>query len=313
MHNFKLRPRINPELEMIDYSERVEEVAQVLSHEYAVEDRAAVEILLAARLDCGLPYPWLIVETPYYRLDPGAAWFAQIYQDAYPLPLLRTMRPRRSNVEIQDMLRERERARLFIEPNWELPMTTAYQFRMWPYLLQECVRLRTPYPRTLLVEQRAALLLKQAVDRALDSRFREGKAEPAQPPRSLPYWCELLQRLAPSLRDWDCLLTNLCALAGRRAYLFNRHVDSTDWEAISRVMRDSIPVWSAEIVGHFGARGKLRSLGGKYSRKLLLSELKRLLQDGVVYGYKGHWLIRDFENRGQDFIALIRGENICCS
>ena len=300
---------------MIDYVERVEEVTGLLRHEYGVEDTQAVEILLASAIECEVPYPWIILETPYYRLDPAGAWFSRIIDPGFvrPLPLFRTPRPRHVNGEVLEILKERNVARLFVEPNWEIPTITAYQFRLWPYLLQECVRLRTPYPKSLLANARAGPLVEQAVDRALDSRFRSGTPQLAPAPRSLPYWCELLQRLAPPLRDWERLLTNLCAIAGRRAYLFNRPVDSTDWDAVSRVMRDSVPQWTGEIVGHFGRQGRLRSMRKKYSQKMILAEMKRLLSDGVLINHRGEWIIRDLEQRGGDFIALIRGENICCN
>jgi hypothetical protein len=295
---------------MIQYAERVEDVTDVLQGEFGIQDTQAVEILLASRIECNLPYPWIILDTPCYRLDTTGAWFSHLCQPVLSLPILRTVRPRMANNEIKDILRDRDMPRLFVEPHWELPVTTNYQFKMWDFLLQECVRLKMPYPKTRLPDERSTLLVQAAVKRVLDPRWRDSRPIMPTPPPSLPYWCELLQRMSYYLRDWDCLITNMCALAGRRAYLFNKDVDSTDWAAVSRVIRDSVPAWTAEIVGHFGSRGRIKSLRGKYTRRVIELEMRRLAENGVLIHHRGEWKIRDFEGRGQDLIELLHGPQI---
>ena len=297
---------------MIDHRERVAEAVNLAASEFGVKDREAVELLLAARIPCGIPYPWIVLETPYYRLDPSGSWFACLFDRITVLPLLRTMRPRASNSEIVEILRGRETPRLFIEPNWELPTTVHYNLKMLPYLTQECVRLKTGYPKGALPGYRSVQLLETAVVRVLDTRWRTAQPElPATPP-PLPYWCELLQKLSPPLRDWESLLGNLCALAGRRAYLFDRRVDSTDWSAVNRLMRDSIPAWTKEMLGHLGSRGGFKSLRGKYSRALIEKELERLLKEGVLINHRGDWLLRDSAERGADLQELLAGNPQIC-
>ena len=51
---------------MIDYEERVRDVCELLAHEWGIDDPELVEILLASRLECRLPNPWIIFETDYF-------------------------------------------------------------------------------------------------------------------------------------------------------------------------------------------------------------------------------------------------------
>lgn len=274
-----------------------------------MSDRDAVEILLASKLECPLPYPWIILDTEYYCLNPQGAWFSEIGGQCTVMPYLRNVRPRSANTMIQEMLKRRDEGRLFIEPSWETPVRAHYRFTMYPYLIQECVRLRAKHPKSYLIDERTGLELRETVRRVMDSRWRHrSEIKMPKPPVSLPYYAELLQRLSGSLRSWEALLSNLYALAGRRAYLFNRDVDSTDWQAVARVMRDSVPPWVYAILTHFAGRGRLKSLQGKYTHSMLSQEMKRLLEQGIVYSHKGEWLIRDPDTIGGDILQLLNGQ-----
>lgn len=296
---------------MIDYAERVEDAALVARSEFGVQDTQAVELLLAARIECGLPYPWIVLETPFYRLDATGAWFAYLFDKITVMPLLRTMRPRVSNAEIIEILRERDAPRLFVEPNFEVPSSVHYNFKLLPFLVQECIRIKTTHPKIKLTGYRSGQLLEMAVKGALDNRFRTVNAVLPDTPTALPYWCELLQRISPPLRDWEALLQNLCALAGRRAYLFNRRVDSTDWAAVSRVMRDSVPMWVKDILTNCRTRGRIRSLRGKYKRGLVENEIERLLKEGVLINNRGEWMLRNSQESSKEWEELlIQGVNL---
>jgi hypothetical protein len=295
----------------MDYAERIEDALLVFNGEFSTADSQAVEILLAARVDCPLPYPWLVLETACYRVDTEGCWFSQIFDQVLSLPILRVSRPRHANQEVQELLRERETARLFIEPNYTLPTAPKYLFTMWEYLVQECVRLRVEYPKNKLTDERSCLMARAAVERVMDSRWRAvGSNRLPTPPSQLYYYTELLQKLNPHLRDWECLLTNLCCLAGRRAYLFNREVDETDWRAVARVMRDSVPVWTGEIATHVDRRGTLTSLRGKYDQRLIEKEVRSLASNGILYRVNGEWRMRDLGGRGADVVGLIKEEEI---
>lgn len=269
----------------------------------------AVEILLASKIQCQLPYPWVMLETDYYNLNPQEAWFSEISGQCTVMPYLRNVRPRSGNTMIQEMLKRRDEARLFVEPLWAMPVNVHYRFSMYPFLLQECIRLRAKHPKGYLVEERTGLELREAVRRALDNRWRRTEGvEMPKPPASLPYYAELLQRLSGNLRSWESLLTNLYALAARRAYLFDRHVESTDWRVVARVMKDSVPSWVYEILIHFAAKGRFKSLQGKYIYSMLSAEMKRLLEQGIVYNHKGEWLIQDPNTIGADILQLLNGQ-----
>lgn len=297
--------RIKP---VIDYADRVEEVANILSSEIGFTDKQAVEILLASQMPSIIRPPWLILETDYYRLDMTATWFSLLTSgEALSLPAIRTRRPRLASAEVKEMLSTRTRPRLFVESNWQMPPTVTYQFRMWPYLLQECLSLRSAQPKGFPMSERTTLLLVEAVRRAHDGRFRVPVKQTPPPPTSLFYYAEILQRLSPRLRDWDTLLRNLSALAGRRAYLFNRDVDSTDWEAVSRVMCDSVPQWVAHIVRTFEKRGKLSKLKGWLAPPLIRSEMGRLQDQGVLVNHRSEWLISDRDGMAQGIMDTING------
>lgn len=303
------KPRRNNKSVAFDYEDRINDVWLTLNGEFGMGDREAMEILLASRIDCDLPYPWMVLEMPYYSLNPEGAWFTYL-TGALPimLPMLRVLRPRASNKEIQQLLRDRDVPKTFVESNWELPSKPHGNLSMWPYLLQECVRVRCEHPKRALPTERAGLILAEAVHRANDSRWREKPPITLPtPPVGLHYYAEMLQRLSPGLRSWEALISNLCALAARRAYLFNRDVDSTDWQCVSRVMKDSVPPWVADMLAHNPEHGKLFSTRGKYEDSLRRATIKHLAGEGVVFCHKGEWMIRGDDDIRSGIRELIAG------
>jgi hypothetical protein len=292
---------------VIDYEERIDEVMLALNSEYAIGDRQCVELLLASAIPCNLPYPWIILETSYYQLDPIGAWFTSVAGKCLTLPTLRCVRPRTANQEVVDILQERNMARLFIEPFWEMPLNIKHNFEMWPYLTQECLRIRTRHPKTKLTDLRAELSLRAAAGKVWDCRFRTVQPKMPVPPISLPYFAEILQRLSPDVRSWESLLANLCSLAGRRAYLFNRDVDSTDWDAISRVMNDNIPVWVGILLSHLLEGKRLWQLRGRYTAEALRREMKRLAIDGVLFANHGLWYVHSRDDIKAGVVEMLNG------
>lgn len=297
---------------MINYAERVLEVTEVLQSDFGINDPQLVEILLAARIETNLKYPWMVLETDYYSLDTTGAWFNfGKAPAALLLSEFRVRRPRTSNNALDAVLAS-EGPRLFIEPQYQKPVETYYRLWLWPYLLQDCLRVRLPYPRRMLTEPTAVLRLEQAVDRVFDNAWRSAVCRmPAHVPGPLLYYAEILQRLTGYLRDWDALLANLCALAGRRAYLFNRdHADESDWEAVTRVMKDTVPHWTGKIIEEIEERGKWSSLRGIYPENALAREVKRLLDAGLVKSWQSRWNLVDSNGQGRDIVALITGEMV---
>jgi hypothetical protein len=292
---------------MISFEERVEDCWLTVNADYGVSDRLAIEILLAAQVECPLPYPWLIVETTYYSLNTEQAWFNLQGAEVIPLPMMRVMHSRKAGDILMRVLNEKG-PKVFVEPNYTLPVFT--RPRLYPYLLQRCSRLRVKNPATVPVNEAGVLRLREATKRALDTRWRgQPPLTLPDPPRSLLYWSELLQRLSPSLRDWETLVRSLIALAARRAYLYDRPVDESDWAAVARVMSDSIPYWTTELLKEFH-RGRMLWVAFKklMPEKILMNEWRRLKSTGILYmhGWTVHLQQRDKLN--EDVLALVNGE-----
>jgi hypothetical protein len=292
---------------MIDYAERVEEVALLLNADFAVGDRQLIEILLAARLPVDLPYPWLVLETECYSLDLSSAWFNFGDNDAIALPQYRVRRPRAANTEIAAVLAERDRPALFVEPNFQAPVAVNYHVDLWPYLMQQCLRVRSTYPKARPINEGRLNILRASTKAVLDCRWREAPDAKPEYPSWLLYFAELLQRVSQDQRDWSMLLKNLIALATRRAYLFNRPVDSTDWEAVLRVIGNSVPVMNARLLRDIASSGRWKQLRGVYRDRDLLDEIKRMTENGVVYSHQGRWLLVNKEETGQDILDLLSG------
>jgi hypothetical protein len=292
----------------VDYAERVEDVLLCLLGGYGVNDREAVEILLASRLECSLPYPWVVVESSFYGLTFDGSWFDGITPNMLALAVWRLQRPRNGNNEIKDLLRDRDYPRTFLESAWEAPTEHHHRLVMWPYFMQECVRLRVKHLKKPLPDEGAAGRLRASVNRALDSRWRDPKPlKIAQPPPGLTYYCEVLHRISPWQRSWESLLRNLCALAARRAYLFNRDIDKSDWQAVGRVMHDSIPDWITRILKHLGSARKLDTLRGVYTDKELGYALRFLTSNAVIYNHSGVWHLTKVPEIREGVTDLLEG------
>ena len=62
---------------MLDWGSRIDELEHLISREYAVNDRMAVEVLLAGLINCPRTASiWTILETNWYSRYCEDAWFA---------------------------------------------------------------------------------------------------------------------------------------------------------------------------------------------------------------------------------------------
>jgi len=85
-------------------------------------------------------------------------------------------------------------------------------------------------------------------ERVLDNSHRAIVSDAAvRLPDAFMYWCELLQRIAPLPDDWESLVGNLTAIATGVELVIADGRDP-DWRAVERVMRDSIPFVTVEIL-----------------------------------------------------------------
>jgi hypothetical protein len=291
---------------MLDWGARIDELAHKLAHEYAIEDRLAIEILLTGLIHCPrTPSVWLILETDWYSRDCLDGWFS--FGESWTpcsLARLRVRSPwRQIEAEITEWLESPSDEHLFIECDYQRypyfhHLTQAY------YLLQRSLRIRTRAARTRhplssldkYNQERMTDELNAATRYVLEDR---AQARPADPPRFIEppnflYHIELLQKVAPWYPDWTSLVQAFGLIATRRAYLYGRtETDQTDNQAIARVLQDSIPLWirralellvesgrkTNTLEKHMGLEDKTRRSGHGAHR-----ELVRLHRNGII-----HW------------------------
>lgn len=307
---------------MLDWTSRIDDLADQLAREYGIEDRLAVEILLAGLVGCPrTPGCWLVLETNWYDRRCSDAWFSFGKQwEPCSFPRLRVRSPwREIEAEMKQMVDEPDRHRLFVESDYErYPLF--HRLTQAKYILQRSLRIRTRCPRTgdplqsldQRDQQRRSDTLAAAARYVLEDHAGLRPADPPrfiQPPNFL-YHVELLQRLAPWFPDWQILVKAFALLAVRRAYLYGRtETDASDNQAMARVAQDSIPPWIAKalrllldgpsrtgtIESRMGMEEKSRRSGHGAHR-----ELMRIHRAGLIHYNKQaqHWTITDNHRAG---------------
>jgi hypothetical protein len=244
---------------MLDWGTRFDDLHHYLATQYGVDDREAVEILLAALVSCPrTAAPWLILETNWFSRRCDNAWFSfGGHWQPRSLAELRALRPRQANELIREWLDESPQGRLFVEPDYErMPhYRRIFESR---FLLARSLRVRSMTPRSggaLAVDHREqdrrADTLATLVRQLVEDRVGARAADPPvfrQPPGFL-YHAEILQRLSPWFPDWSELLNSLASLAVHHAYLYGRtETTEADWKVMSRLAADSVPVWIHRMI-----------------------------------------------------------------
>jgi hypothetical protein len=310
---------------MNPYPARIEELHQWLEARFGQKDRQATEVLLTALLDPKLTRrkrPWLIVETDYPSRDTSEAWFSLGGEAAtHSLAVPRVMRTQQCEETLQRWLSTRTApgsaagaTGVFVDAEWRrlpdrLPASQLWTHvgwrqmmtRTYAVLMAMCVRLRVEHPRSAyaaLADRHEDLAeLGRRARRVLDDSHRAIVSDAAvRLPDAFMYWCELLQRIAPLQTDWESLVGNLTAIATGVAALYADGRDP-DWRAVERVMRDSIPFVTVEILKQTALK---RSEGiqayqrfrkyGYAPHRLANDEVKRLNVERIVAqraGFRG--------------------------
>lgn len=307
---------------MLVWQERVDYLVDHLAREYAIYDRPAIEILLAALIHCPrTASSWITLETNWYSRDCQDAWFS--FGDSWvptAWPRLRARSPwRETEAEMKEMLDSPSDERLFIEPDYE---RYPYYNRLTQaqYFLQRSPRLRTRSMRAAdplrsldkFNQDRRADELAAATRYVLEDRV---EARPADPPRfrepqAFFYYLELLQRLAPWYPDWHAIVKAFALIAVRRAYLYGRReTDESDHQAMARLVADSIPPWIAKALRilldgpaqaqtlekHMGLEEKTKRSGHGAHR-----ELVRLHRHKIIWWnrFQQNWNLKDEHREG---------------
>jgi hypothetical protein len=286
----------------IDWAARIDDVAEFLRRAFDMDDRVAVDVLLAGLVKCPrTPWIWLVLETNYASRDCDTAWFS-FGGHWNPCSFARLQgrtywHERRT--EVREWLEGPIDERLFVE-NWyeDYP-----KFHIWAHadqLLHRSLRIRTLTPRTRSAlgrldqwqEELDLDQLRALVANALnDEAGWRGENPPSfeEPPHFL-YYTELLQRLAPWFIDWNTLVQNLAWLAIRHAHLYGRTETGPEEERmLQRVMADSIPPWIAKAIEAL-ADGPRKHVSLERAMEFTTRsiwdsgrrELRRLAQNGLI-------------------------------
>ena len=289
---------------MNPYPERLEELHIWLGARYNQYDRQATEVLLAALLPPELTRtrrPWIIIETDYPSRDCSDAWFSfggEAVVHSLSVPRVLRCAPSEEIVRNWVELRSTDAAGLFVESEWRRIMKIGRgamsTFRgNYQHLMSVCLRLRVAHPKgdyAVRVDRDADRLeLGRLVRRVLDSSLRPARkpSETARdrPPASFLYWCELLQRVAPYLTDWEMLTGGLAAVARGIAILYSDG-RPPDWAAVDRIMRDCINPCTYQIMSQAADHKRANRVADFWSKddeiRNVKNEIKRLYREGVL-------------------------------
>ena len=282
----------------IDFPSRVDSLADFLWAEYRISDRPAIEILVSSLLPIpGLPYPRIILETAWPAFDTSGAWFTLAGAlPTWSLADIRSRRPRYSVDKIHACKEEESRPTLLVESNYERPARA--HGREYAGLLQSCVRLRTMHPKSaanlLLSPARASAKVekfKALVKDVTDCRFRAPlPVDPPALPADFLYWCELAFKLAGTpltCPTWETLINHAAWVAIRRAYLYDRPVEPSDWTLSSRILADAIPWWALRVIDSVSDSETDYATAArvfKYTKALPAGDLRKALRRARVEG-----------------------------
>jgi hypothetical protein len=296
---------------MNPYPDRINELHRFLAEKFGVTDEAAIDLLLASRLDTPLIHPPIVLETDYPARWTAPAWFSfGGLLASESIASMRVMRSRQGEEVVDRWLNAVRdgQALMLVESEWrDLPLIgnagqgagrIVYSSE-YGTVLAAAVRVRTPYPKT--VWSATALYrtdpahdpllqeLRRLAERALDNSFRDqGQTMNIRPPANFLFWCEALQKLAFVQKDFDALKINLAAIAWRVAHLYGEPV--CNWQAAERVMRDTVPWQVGEILRAAAAEEGWRI--GRDRNRRVERETHRLAALGIMTGHtSGGWRV----------------------
>lgn len=299
---------------MNPYPRRIGELHRYLHDTFGMQDTAACDILLACLLDTrstGAQKPWIVVETDWMSRDCREAWFDfGGMAGAQSLASARIERASPAEAMVNTWLASRKAgcAGIYVEAEWRRlarlshgrgvlqasPLNSAYAM-----LMSGCVRLRTEYPKTawatMETDRRTADLreLKRLTMQVLDSQYREKvPGAGAAAPGAMLYWCELLQKISLTSRDWNTLIWSLAQVVRNACTLYNDPSRQPDWSIAERLIRDSVNWATGQIVRKAHGREDLKPFD-EYAaphkfglQRVWVDEVTRLCRAGVLQ-YRG--------------------------
>lgn len=331
---------------MIDFPARFDELFMLLCREYNLteSDRDSVDVLCTL-LACpaGLQPARFIIETDWLSRECSLAWFALGLFVPRALGSLQCQRTREAcftldTWEIQ--AKQAGTALMFVEPEYRKPrvwtaVKSGSQFRL-SHRLTDCLRLRVNSPRSLgVVEFGAAAQARHAklsslARQVLESQFRAESQEiiaQIAPPSGFGFFCELAQKLAREGVDWAWLTNSVLSFVVRRAWLYDRQIDGSDWRLAGVLLRDQVPAWTCGLLNGMLEKqtedinwpGKVRekwvqAVGAEAAeagRETIATEISRLFRAGLLERRPAGGGYRVLKGFGVHLRQLLNGQAFC--
>jgi hypothetical protein len=311
---------------VLDWAARIDDLAALLATEYRMEDRQALEVLLAALAPCPRTDSlWLVLETNYYSRVCAPAWFS--FGETWEPKSLAQIRARNPWREIEYMVSQilelPDELQLFVEPDFQRYPHYA-RLANAHFILDRCPRVRTILTRAntalmtidALEAERHRMQLAAATRMVLEDRVHsrpDGPPKFIEPPE-FSYRVELVERLSVWYRDWQILVKAMALLGVRHAWLYGRReTDERDWEVMARAMADSVPPWittAIELLLEGPAQPRTLERHMRLDEERYRSghgahrELNRLHRRGLITWDRErmHWIIRKEHRQALDDI-----------
>ena len=303
------------------YPARIEELHEHLEAYWGQMDRQATEILLASLISEARRKPFIILETDYPNRDTADAWFSfGGVQEVKSMAAPRVVRARLQGNMLKEWLNG-DRL-VAVDAEWRRPpknnqVNMLGPNKLYRTLLARCVKLRVTHPKRVIgapaesMKQELARLTRRVIDGEFRPRASLASPSTLAPLATLgsayPYWCELLQKVAPWQTDWETLTGTVADLATGVCRLYNPPIEAKSNEvrrSAERVMRDSISQTTAWILEQTSV-GRLEGMkafhrflqgGVKDLEKAVKVEIGRLNEEAVIV-VRANWTTRSGAER----------------
>jgi len=313
---------------------RFESYCESVTKVHAISDEVGLAILCATQCflyDYGPVGPPIILETDFFSVINDTllapVWF-NIWQPnsllpgsfgSFSLPFARRTRPRYDN-GIVDRLLEYIGSRAFpfvlVEPEYTEPRNRPHQYsELYPILIDSCLRLRVPMPKSGIPHESDVRELEHTKSRLMQPDIRDPIVHPnatahfiegthLSSPQFL-HKCELAFKASGKLRDWNSLTRSLGRLDQSLRFLFNEATLPTA-PYLNRALHDLVPVWVCQIL-EAGDKGfKTWKFAGKGSVFAPWKvEINRLKEQGLICFSGGQTRLWFTTDLGREVLQLL--------
>lgn len=214
-------------------------------------------ILVGALLPTRYPPLWLMIsaEKNTFLTDFSYATRQIRAVDVWDTWEIRFERPRWANKTMMTRLATREEFPCyFADRFWQMPAPPVLRQSRYPYLAQECVRIRHDFNQAAYPEQEIQGPLHQRICAALSAAAVDrGGVVPMEPAQKWSEWFQRRLKLLPLIDKYymspTALARNLCYIAWNHAHLCGRwQLNDDDMQAVAIVIRSCVPAWMERLL-----------------------------------------------------------------